>query len=87
MSLGLARERLSRLKGLKCRVELVQENFGRLDDVLAGLDVEQTDFILADLGISSRQLADAEVGISFQQDGPLDMRLDMRLEQTAAGPW
>ncbi len=84
VSLGLARERLSRLKGLKCRVELVQENFGRLDDVLAGLDVEQTDFILADLGISSRQLADAEVGISFQQDGPLDMRLDMRLEQTAA---
>ncbi len=32
--------------------------------------------ILADLGLSSRQLTDPERGFSFQQEGPLDMRFN-----------
>jgi len=73
-----------KLENLNCRVELVRENFGRLDEVLEQSGIEQVDVILADLGVSSGQLADAERGISFQRDGPLDMRMDTRLQKTAA---
>lgn len=40
--------------------------------------------ILADFGISSPQLEDPDIGIGFQIDGPLDMRIDETLTQTAA---
>ena len=72
-----------KLEGSACGVELVRENFGRLEGVLARLGVGPVDVILADLGVSSGQLADPGYGISFQVDGPLDMRLDDRLATTA----
>jgi 16S rRNA (cytosine1402-N4)-methyltransferase len=72
------------LQGLSCQVDLIRENFGCLDIVLKNLGLEKVSVILADIGVSSAQLADPERGISFQNDGPLDMRMDERLETTAA---
>jgi len=44
----------------------------------------QVDGILVDLGLSSRQLADASRGFSFSQDGPLDMRFNPQHGQPAS---
>jgi len=63
---------------------LIHSNFAQINEKVRGHGVENVDFILADLGVCSAQLADAGTGLSFQQNMPLDMRLDKRLETTAA---
>ena len=63
------------------RFELRRGNFAELADWVAE---KSCDGVLLDLGVSSPQLDVAERGFSFQQDGPLDMRMDHRQNLTAA---
>jgi len=74
----------SSLKNLSCSVILRHANFAEIRDILRTEGIEKADFILADLGISSGQLADPEKGLSFDKDMPLDMRIDERIKRTAA---
>ena len=61
----------------------VRGNFRDIDVILAGLGIPQVDGILLDLGVSSRQLDDPARGFSFREDGPLDMRMDVRASFSA----
>lgn len=53
----------------------VEENFRFLDRAAEANGFVPLDGILLDLGFSSDELADPSKGLSFQTDGPLDMRL------------
>lgn len=68
----------------ECGVRLFRANFAQIDDVFKTAKIEKADLIFADLGLCSTQLTDPERGLSFQQDSPLDMRLDDRIKTTAA---
>jgi 16S rRNA (cytosine1402-N4)-methyltransferase len=73
-----------KLKSLICKIFLLNSNFAQISDALHEKGIEKVDFILADLGVSSAQLADIDTGLSFLQDMPLDMRIDKRLKTNAA---
>jgi len=72
------------LKELACKVILLHSNFARINEQLRNQGIKKVDLILADLGVSSSQLADAGFGLSFRTNMPLDMRIDKRLKRTAA---
>lgn len=54
---------------------LINENFAKLSQTLSGLGIEKVDAILADLGWRAGQIENEKYGMSFQKEGPLDMRL------------
>ncbi|MEO5803821.1 MAG: 16S rRNA (cytosine(1402)-N(4))-methyltransferase RsmH, partial [Verrucomicrobiota bacterium] len=73
-----AQARLAKYAG---RFEIRRGNFAELAE---WVEAESCDGVLLDLGVSSPQFDVAERGFSFQQDGPLDMRMDKSQSLTAA---
>ena len=80
-NLEFARERL---KNASAKVRLFHANFAELGEVLSEVGASGVDGILADLGVSTNQLFDEKYGLSFSTTMPLDMRLDPRIERSAA---
>ena len=78
--LTLAQQRLA-----DPRIHWKHANFEDLPGVLDALEVAAVDIILADLGFCSDQLSDPARGLSFQEEGPLDMRLDPTRGEPASG--
>lgn len=66
------------------RVTLIKANFADLLNVLTELSLSEVDCVLMDIGVSSLQLDSPSRGFSFQQNGPLDMRMDSSASLTAA---
>lgn len=66
------------------RFELVHAPFSAFAEALAERGVDKVDGVLLDLGVSSPQLDEAERGMSFRFDAPLDMRMDTTRGLTAA---
>lgn len=71
-AIDIARGRLARFGD---RLTAVHSRFGRLPAALDELGIGQVHYVIADVGLSSRQLADAGRGFSFA-GGRLDMRFD-----------
>jgi 16S rRNA (cytosine1402-N4)-methyltransferase len=63
---------------------LHRSNFAGLAKVLGPEQLQGYDIIFADLGVSSMQIDNPARGISYRHEGPLDMRMDNRLQQTGA---
>ena len=66
------------------RIRLVSSNFARIAEVMAEFGEPGAQVILADLGVSSWQLSRPELGLSFQLEGPLDMRLSPQARRRTA---
>jgi 16S rRNA (cytosine1402-N4)-methyltransferase len=76
-ALRIAQERL---KSFGSKVSCVLSPFSRIAEAVRESGIPKADGVLADLGVSSMQLDDAQRGFSFREAGPLDMRMGLGAE-------
>lgn len=80
VALALAQTRLAAFR----QAHFVQANFEQISAQAQAHNFEAVQGILVDLGVSSMQFDQADRGFSFQDDGPLDMRMGPQASQSAA---
>lgn len=77
---ALEKEFPSQRAALRC----IHANYAQLPDLISAGTLPRPDRVLLDLGFSSHQIDDPERGMSFQAEGPLDMRYDRTQGPSAA---
>jgi len=82
LELPRTKERLERLGYGPEILEIKQLNFSQID--LIASESGPLNFVLADLGVSSMQIDNPDRGFSFKVEGPLDLRLNPQMGQSAA---
>ena len=80
-ALAFSRARLARFGA---RVTFVHGTFRELSEAHKGLGSEPLAGALFDLGLSSRQIDEPARGMSYRNDGPLDLRMDASRGETLA---
>jgi 16S rRNA (cytosine1402-N4)-methyltransferase len=84
-NIAIARPRLEAISAKSgAGFEIFHNNFAALPTVLAEAGVERVERLLADVGVASTQIDDAERGFSYRRPGPLDMRMDPTRGQPAS---
>ncbi len=66
------------------KVIVYKSRFSEIADVAYSIGWEKVDAVLLDIGVSSVQIDEDYRGFSFRKNGPLDMRMDVSQELTAA---
>jgi 16S rRNA (cytosine1402-N4)-methyltransferase len=79
-ALAISSQRLNRYSN----VEFIQRNFRYIKVELTRLNALLVRGILFDLGLSSLEIDNPSKGFSFTREGPLDMRMDPSLPESAA---